>query len=177
MTEIVTPKPEFLSLSKEAVQAALDDPKPTNPIAATSTPPVFPAMRSGSASTTPRSRRWPIWAGAWPSRSIPSSMADPPSSRFTTPVLVRAMHALSATWHLERKFWISRLKPSEIKEILAREASIELDHILISDTPVDLLEGWPDKGLGAIGVGPGPPLKRGSAEERARDVKASKVTR
>jgi hypothetical protein len=33
MTEIVAPKPEFLSLTEAAVLAALDDPDPTNPIA------------------------------------------------------------------------------------------------------------------------------------------------
>jgi hypothetical protein len=33
MTEIVAPKPEFLSLTENAVLAALDDPDPANPIA------------------------------------------------------------------------------------------------------------------------------------------------
>lgn len=33
MTEIAEPKPEFRSVTKEAVLAALDDPDPANPIA------------------------------------------------------------------------------------------------------------------------------------------------
>jgi hypothetical protein len=33
MTETVAPKPEFLSLTEQAVMAALDDPDPANPIA------------------------------------------------------------------------------------------------------------------------------------------------
>ncbi len=33
MTEIVAPKPQFLSLTEQAVLAALDDPDPANPIA------------------------------------------------------------------------------------------------------------------------------------------------
>jgi hypothetical protein len=33
MTEIVAPKPQFLSLTEDAVLAALDDPDPANPIA------------------------------------------------------------------------------------------------------------------------------------------------
>jgi len=87
---------------------------------------------------------------------------------FYDPVLVRAMHALSARWYPERRFWVSKLEPSEIREILAREASIEAEHIRIDDTPVDLLEGLQDKRPGAIGIGESAPPTTGSAEDRAR---------
>ena len=69
------------------------------------------------------------------------------------PVLVRAMHALSARWYPEHRFWVSRLEPSEIKEILAREASVEAQHISVSETPVDLFEYRQEKRSGAIDVG------------------------
>jgi SNF2 family DNA or RNA helicase len=84
------------------------------------------------------------------------------------PVLVRAMHALSAHWYPEHKFWVSRLEPSEIKEILASEASIEAKDIHVSETTVDLFEYRQDKRSGAIDVGQGAPPVPGSAEDRAK---------
>lgn len=84
------------------------------------------------------------------------------------PVLVRAMHALSARWYPEHRFWVSKLEPSEIREILAREASIEAEHIRVGETPVDLFEYRQDKRSGAIDIGQGAPSVAGSAEDRAK---------
>jgi hypothetical protein len=39
-------------------------------------------------------------------------------SSLYNPVLVRAMHALAATWYPERRFWVSKLKPPEQRKYL-----------------------------------------------------------
>jgi superfamily II DNA or RNA helicase len=84
------------------------------------------------------------------------------------PVLVRAMHALAATWYPERRFWVSKLTPPELKEILAREAAITAEHIRIDDTPVDLLEKANDKPPATIDIGMSTRPAVEAAEERAR---------
>jgi hypothetical protein len=79
------------------------------------------------------------------------------------------MHALAARWYPERRFWVSKLKPAEIKKILAREASIEPDQIRIDDTPVDVQEYRQERRPATIDIGASAPSVSESAEERARD--------
>lgn len=69
------------------------------------------------------------------------------------PVLVRTMHGIAARWYPEHKFWVSRLEPAELKEIVARDASIDPGHIRVDDTPVELFEQHHHTDSGAIDVG------------------------
>jgi hypothetical protein len=79
------------------------------------------------------------------------------------------MQARAARWYLECRFWVSKLKPTEIKKILAREASIEPDKIRIDDTPVDIQKYRQEKPPAAtIDIGATAPSVGESAEERAR---------
>jgi superfamily II DNA or RNA helicase len=86
---------------------------------------------------------------------------------------VMAMHTLLARYQPDAtsKFWLSRIPPGRLKELLADEAGIHPDDIVVSDEPVDIaiFDRATGAGYGRIDIGE---TIQGEGDGRATDAGA-----